>query len=70
MSYASLGLCGEAGELANKVKRIHHHKMVEISDLVDELGDVLWYCAAMAYEIGMELDDVAKLNLQKLADRE
>ena len=72
--YTALGLVGEAGEIANKVKKImrdNNGKLEEInkSDIFDELGDVLWYCASLADELGVNLEDVAKVNLIKLEDR-
>jgi NTP pyrophosphatase (non-canonical NTP hydrolase) len=72
--YTTLGLVGEAGEIANKVKKImrdNNGKLEEINkaDIFDELGDVLWYCASLADELGVNLEDVAKCNLNKLADR-
>ena len=64
LAYTSLGLAGEAGEIANKVKKIYRDNDGELTrqaqaDLMDELGDVLWYVAALATEIGYDLDDVA-----------
>ena len=72
--YTTLGLVGEAGEIANKVKKImrdNNGKLEEINkaDIFDELGDVLWYCASLADELGVNLEDVAKVNLIKLEDR-
>lgn len=72
--YTGLGLAGEAGEIANKIKKIMRDnggKLTEQAkaDLYSELGDVLWYCANMADELGVNLEDVAKSNLNKLADR-
>ena len=72
--YTTLGLVGEAGEIANKVKKIMRDtngKLEEINkaDIFDELGDVLWYCASLADELGVNLEDVAKCNLIKLEDR-
>jgi len=74
-SYPALGLAGEAGEVANKVKKIirdgateeemHHKRM----DIADELGDVLWYIAALAEACGQSLETIAMNNLSKLADR-
>jgi NTP pyrophosphatase (non-canonical NTP hydrolase) len=72
--YTALGLVGEAGEIANKVKKImrdNNGNLEELAkaDIFDELGDVLWYCASLADELGVNLEDVAKLNLIKLEDR-
>jgi NTP pyrophosphatase (non-canonical NTP hydrolase) len=72
--YPTLGLCGEAGEVADKVKKVLRDRggvfgPEERDDLRLELGDVLWYVAQLATELGLELDDVAGANLAKLADR-
>ena len=71
---AALGLAGEAGELANKVKKVYRDDAGILTTqarwkLADELGDVLWYVAAVATEIGIDLDAIANLNLNKLAAR-
>lgn len=70
--YVLFGLVGEAGELANKRKKIlrkeenlYAHREV----LADELGDVLWYAARVAKELGYTLEEIAQMNLQKLAAR-
>lgn len=66
----SLAMCGEAGELANLVKKKHYHdKPIETERLADELGDVLWYVAAMAQTIGWSLEAVAEYNIRKLKER-
>ena len=72
--YTALGLAGEAGEVANKVKKIMRDNNGNLeekakAEIFDELGDVLWYCATIADEIGVNLEDVAKLNLSKLQSR-
>ncbi len=72
--YPALGLAGEAGELANQVKKIIRDDGGYLTPerkekIVDELGDVLWYCAALASDIGVYLDEVALKNLLKLATR-
>ncbi len=69
-----LGICGEAGEVAEKVKKIirDHKGNISQSDkqeLAKELGDVLWYLAVFAHEIGFSFEEVATSNLNKLKDR-
>jgi NTP pyrophosphatase (non-canonical NTP hydrolase) len=75
MMHWVLGLNGEAGEVAEKLKKIIRDKNGVISDsdkqeLAKELGDVLWYLAVFAHDLGVSLDKVATTNLQKLADRQ
>ena len=72
--YPTLGLTNEAGEFAGKVKKIFRDKNGVIDDtdreaLKQELGDVLWYVAQIATELGVSLEDVASSNLTKLFDR-
>lgn len=72
--YASLGMTGEAGEFCNKLKKVMRDDKMTINELAmirlkDELGDVLWYVAAVAAELGVKLDDIAKDNIAKLANR-
>lgn len=72
--YPTLGLCGEAGEVAEKVKKMIRDDDGALSDerraaLSKELGDVLWYVAQLATEAGLDLDVVAAANLDKLASR-
>lgn len=71
LEYATLGLCGEAGEFANKVKKIQRDGMKpETRDaLIDELGDSLWYIAAAADELKVSLSEVARRNVEKLRSR-
>lgn len=70
-----LGINGEAGEVAEKVKKIIRDKGGKISDedkkeLGKELGDVLWYLAVFAHDLGLNFDDVATDNLTKLKSRQ
>ncbi len=72
--YPALGLAGEAGEICEKVKKCIRDdggKMTEERRelLKKELGDVLWYVAALSTELGFDLQDVAEANLAKLARR-
>ncbi|TAL20756.1 hypothetical protein EPN90_00025 [Patescibacteria group bacterium] len=72
--YPTLGLAGEAGEVAEKVKKIlrDYNGVADESkknEIAKELGDVLWYVAQIATELGLSLDDVARLNLEKLISR-
>ena len=72
--YPTLGLCGEAGEVADKVKKVIRDDDGVFSESVREslkleLGDVLWYVAQLASELGFDLDSIARANLEKLASR-
>ena len=69
--YPSLGLTGEAGEVANKVKKIIRDGTNQntIQEISNEIGDVLWYVALLADDIGVKLSDIANDNLIKLANR-
>jgi NTP pyrophosphatase (non-canonical NTP hydrolase) len=71
-TYPALGLVGEAGEVANKAKKLIRDgvTMVKLNDIASELGDVLWYIAAMADACGTDLESIAKSNLYKLAERQ
>ena len=69
-----LGINGEAGEVAEKLKKIIRDKNSEISEedkkeLAKEVGDVLWYLAVFSHQLGLPLEDVAQSNLDKLQSR-
>lgn len=73
-AYLALGLTGEAGEVAEKVKKAIRDEGGEVTqekkeDIKKELGDVLWYVSQMARVLGFTLEEVAEANLAKLADR-
>jgi NTP pyrophosphatase (non-canonical NTP hydrolase) len=73
-TYPTLGLCGEAGEVAEKVKKllrddagyIDYDKRQEVKK---ELGDVLWYVSELASEFSLDLEDIAQGNIEKLSSR-
>lgn len=72
--YPSLGLLSEAGEVAGKVKKVLRDKEgifghEERHGISREIGDVLWYCSALASDLGITLEQIAQENLQKLEDR-
>lgn len=72
--YLILGLCGESGELAEKLKKQLRDDGGILSDerrmlMKKELGDVLWYVSQVARELGSSLDEIAVENLAKLASR-
>ena len=75
VTYCVLGLCGESGEVADKVKRVYRDPDVTLScveqreGLLKELGDVLWYLANLSDMLGFTLEEVASSNLEKLRDR-
>ncbi len=75
LAYPALGLAGEAGEVADHVKKVIRDDGGEVSDerraaIAKELGDVLWYVAQLASELGLDLDEIAQVNLDKLLSRQ
>ncbi len=74
-AYPALGLCGEAGEVAEKIKRVVRDGRTEIredeiKEISKELGDVLWYISNLAAEVGLDLDTIACENIEKLKSRQ
>jgi NTP pyrophosphatase (non-canonical NTP hydrolase) len=74
LSYVTLGLVGEAGEICNKVKKIARDCSGLVNNdhrtaLAEELGDVLWYAAQLATQMGLDLGQIAAANITKLMDR-
>ena len=86
LAYCGLGLTGEAGEVADKIKKLYrdtpekleklrHHKVLSddtpliVNNLAKELGDVLWYIAAIAEELSLDLATIMEMNYDKLQKR-
>ncbi len=72
--YPTLGLTGEAGEVAEKIKKVFRDKGGKINEetreaIKKELGDVLWYVAQIATELNISLEEAANGNIAKLYDR-
>lgn len=72
--YPVLGLCGEAGEVSEKIKKVIRDFGGVMSDeqkeeIKKELGDVLWYVSAISSELGFSMEEVAQKNLEKLGKR-
>lgn len=72
--YPTLGLAGEAGEVAEKIKKVIRDKEGIIDDatreeIKKELGDAIWYLSQIASELNLSFDEVAEFNIEKLASR-
>ena len=72
--YPTLGLTGEAGEVADKVKKVIRDTHGEFTpeqkqETMKEIGDVLWYCATLSHDLGYDLEEVARTNVEKLRSR-
>lgn len=68
--YPALGLSEEAGEVAGKIKKfLRGDGELDKQSVIKELGDVLWYTAKMAYDLGYTIEDVAKINIEKISLR-
>ena len=70
-----MGIAGEAGEVLEKWKKILVYKdgvvsEDDIKNIKEELGDVLWYVAVLADSLGVTFEEVARLNIEKLRDRQ
>ena len=73
--YPMLGLAGEAGELAEKIKKIFRDDLGTLSgekmeEIKKEIGDVMWYVSQLATELGLSLDDIVSSNIAKLRSRQ
>ena len=73
--YPTLGLCGEAGEVAEKIKKVMRDEggcpsIEKSGELMKEIGDVLWYIAALYEELDIDMETCATLNIEKLKSRQ
>ena len=73
--YPALGLTGEAGECSEKVKKVIRDNNGEFTlkkkvEIAKEIGDVLWFCAALANDIGFDLETIGQMNYDKLHSRQ
>lgn len=73
--YPALGMCGEAGEVADKVKKVIRDNNQEFTpekkaEIAKEIGDVLWYCATLANDLGFTLEQIGEMNYEKLHSRQ
>lgn len=71
IAYCTIALCGEVGELANRYKKEMRsgQRMSERENMLDELGDVLWYVTALSIELNSSLSQVMERNKRKLLKR-
>ncbi len=71
LAYLTLGLTGEAGEVAEKVKKAFRNNegQIDKESIAKELGDVMWYTSVLAHYLGYKLSDIAKMNVEKLESR-
>jgi NTP pyrophosphatase (non-canonical NTP hydrolase) len=72
--YPALGLCGEAGEVSEKIKKLHRDfggtlTPERVTEIEKEVGDVLWYVASMCHELGFSMQSAAEACIRKLEDR-
>lgn len=72
--YPTLGLAGEAGEVAEKIKKVIRDKKLKIdlntkTEISKELGDILWYVSQLATELELDLNKIASQNIEKLFSR-
>lgn len=66
LAMGALGLCGEAGETAELIKKaMYQRHYLSVTELAEELGDVMWYVAVTAWAAGLDLERIMELNEQK-----
>ena len=72
--YPLIGMCGETGEVADKIKKVLRDKNGDFSEddrieILKEIGDTLWYMTALCHDLGYSLEDAANINLSKIVKR-
>ena len=70
LSYVSLGVAGEAGEYADKIGKFIRDGQLNKPLALKELGDTLWFITRASVELGSSLEEIAEMNINKLADRQ
>ena len=70
VTYPAMGLANEAGEVLGKVKKIIRDGVYDRAEIAKEVGDVLWYAAALCRDLDVSMGEVAQMNLDKLKDRQ
>lgn len=67
LMHAALGLAGEAGEFADAIKKyLVYAKPLDRANAIEEIGDILWYCALACETLGVNMSEVAEQNISKL----
>jgi NTP pyrophosphatase (non-canonical NTP hydrolase) len=70
MLHAALGLSGEAGEFADAIKKhTVYNQDLDVNNVLEEIGDLLWYCAYACTVLNVSMAEVAELNIRKLSAR-
>lgn len=74
VAYPIIGLCGEAGEVANEIKKLYRDDNGFLTNerkekIIEEMGDVLWYLASLANYLHLDLGDIAKISLNKVENK-
>lgn len=69
LMYLALGINGEAGEVAEKVKKYYRDEDLDVAALVKEVGDVFWYCCRLLDELDVDASECLQMNLDKLESR-
>jgi NTP pyrophosphatase (non-canonical NTP hydrolase) len=74
IEYPVLGLCGESGEVAEKVKKVIRDRDGVLDDeikkeIAKELGDVVWYVTRIGMELGFSFEEIVSMNIEKMKSR-